>query len=57
MLLQMMGAAALTINIHGVLAEISGNFALSYGAIRGFLVIEYLHTGRRIPAASRPANE
>lgn len=57
MLLQMMGAAALTINKHGALAETSGNFALSYGAIRGFLVIEYLHTGRRIPAASRPANE
>jgi low temperature requirement protein LtrA len=55
-LLQMMGAAALTINIHGALAETSGNFAISYGAIRGFLVIEYLRTGRRIPAASRLAN-
>jgi low temperature requirement protein LtrA len=55
-LLQMMGAAALTINIHDALAETSGNFAISYGAIRGFLVIEYLRTGRRIPAASRLAN-
>jgi low temperature requirement protein LtrA len=55
-LLQMMGAAALTINIHGALAETSSNFAISYGAIRGLLVIEYLRTGRRIPAASRFAN-
>lgn len=55
-LLQMMGAAALTINIHGALAETSSNFAISYGAIRGFLVIEYLRTGRRIPAASKFAN-
>ena len=30
-LLQMMGVAALTINIHGALAETSGNFAISYG--------------------------
>jgi low temperature requirement protein LtrA len=55
-LLEMMGAAALTINIHGALAETSGNFAISYGAIRGFLVIEYLRTAHRIPAASRLAN-
>lgn len=55
-LLQMMGAAALTINIHGALAETSGNFAISYGAIRAFLVIEYLRAGRKIPAASRLAN-
>jgi low temperature requirement protein LtrA len=55
-LLQMMGAAALTINIHGALAETSSNFAISYGAIRGFLVIEYLRTGRRIPAARKFAN-
>jgi low temperature requirement protein LtrA len=55
-LLQMMGAAALTINIHGALAETSGNFAISYGAIRGFLVIEYIRTGRKIPAARTLAN-
>jgi low temperature requirement protein LtrA len=37
-LLQMMGAAALTINIHDALGETSGNFAISYAAIRAFLV-------------------
>jgi low temperature requirement protein LtrA len=52
----MMGAAALTINIHGALAETSGNFAISYGAIRAFLVFEYLRAGRKIPAASTLAN-
>ena len=52
----MMGAAALTINIHGALAEISGNFAISYGAMRAFLVIEYVRAGRKISAASRLAN-
>lgn len=31
-LLQMMGAAALTINIHDALGETSGNFAISYAA-------------------------
>ena len=51
--LQMMGAAALTINIHGALAETSGNFAISYAAIRFLLVIEYIRTGGKIPAASK----
>jgi low temperature requirement protein LtrA len=55
-LLQMMGASALTINIHGALAETSGNFAISYGAIRGFLVIEYIRAGRKVPAARSLAN-
>jgi len=40
--LQMMGAAALTINIHGALAETSDKFAISYAAIRILLVIEYI---------------
>ena len=56
-LLQMMGAAALTINIHGALAETSGNFAIAYGAIRGFLVIEYIRAGRKVPAARTFANK
>jgi low temperature requirement protein LtrA len=55
-LLQMMGAAALTINIHGTLAETSGNFAISYAALRAFLVVEYVRAGRKIPAASTLAN-
>ena len=56
-LLQMMGAAALTINIHGALAETSGNFAIAYGAIRSFLVIEYIRAGRKVPAARTFANK
>ena len=51
--LQMMGAAALTINIHGALAETSDKFAISYAAIRILLVIEYIRAGRKIPAASK----
>jgi low temperature requirement protein LtrA len=55
-LLQMIGAAALTINIHGALGETSGNFAISYAAVRAFLVIEYIRAGRKIPAARTLAN-
>jgi len=50
-LLQMAGAAALALNIHGALGETSSNFAISYAALRGLLVIEYLRAGSRIPAA------
>ena len=52
-LLQMAGAAALALNIHGALGDTSFNFAISYAALRGLLVIEYLRAGSRIPA-SRP---
>ena len=55
-LLQMVGAAALTINIHGASGETSGNFAISYAAIRAFLVIEYIRAGHKIPAARSLAN-
>jgi low temperature requirement protein LtrA len=55
-LLQMVGAAALIINIHGASGETSGNFAISYAAIRAFLVIEYIRAGRKIPAARALAN-
>jgi low temperature requirement protein LtrA len=55
-LLQMVGAAALIINIHGASGETSGNFAISYAAIRAFLVIEYIRAGRKIPAARVLAN-
>ena len=55
--LQMMGAAALTINIHGALAETSDKFAISYAAIRILLVFEYIRAGRKIPAASKFARE
>jgi low temperature requirement protein LtrA len=51
--LQMMGAAALTINIHGALAETSDKFAISYAVIRILLVVEYIRAGRKIPAASK----
>jgi low temperature requirement protein LtrA len=50
-LLQMAGATALALNIHGALGETSFNFAISYAAIRGLLVIEYLRAGSRIPTA------
>jgi low temperature requirement protein LtrA len=50
-LLQMAGAAALALNIHGALNETSFNFAISYAAIRALLVIEYVRAGQRIPAA------
>lgn len=55
-LLQMVGAAALTINIHGASGETSNNFAISYAAIRAFLVIEYIRAGHKIPAARLLAN-
>jgi low temperature requirement protein LtrA len=55
-LLQMIGAAALTINIRGALGETSGNFAISYAAIRAFLVLEYMRAGRKVPSASMLAN-
>lgn len=55
-LLQMVGAAALTINIHGALGETSGNFAISYAAIRAFLVIEYIRAGHKMPTARSLAN-
>ena len=35
-------SAALALNIHGALGETSFNFAISYAAIRGLLVIEVL---------------
>jgi low temperature requirement protein LtrA len=56
-LLQMAAAAALALNIHGALGETSFNFAISYAAIRGLLVIEYVRAGRRIPAARPFANK
>ncbi len=55
-LLQMVGAAALTINIHWASGEKSGNFAISYAAIRAFLVIEYIRAGHKIPTARSLAN-
>jgi low temperature requirement protein LtrA len=45
-LLQMMGAAAMAVNVTHGLGETG--FAL-YAAIRSLLVIEYIHIGRRIP--------
>jgi low temperature requirement protein LtrA len=50
-LLQMAGAAALALNIHGALGDTSSNFAIAYAALRGLLVIEYLRAGSRNPAA------
>jgi low temperature requirement protein LtrA len=54
-LLQMMGAAAIAVNVTHGLGETSAGFAL-YAAIRSFLVIEYIHIGRRIPL-TRPLTE
>jgi low temperature requirement protein LtrA len=55
-LLQMMGAAAMAVNVTHGLGESSAGFALSYAAIRSLLVIEYIRIGRRIPLA-RPLTE
>ena len=56
-LLQMAAAAALALSIHGALGETSFNFAISYAAIRGLLVIEYLRAGNRVPAARQFAKK
>jgi low temperature requirement protein LtrA len=52
-LLQMMGAAAMAVNVTHGLGETSAGFALSYAAIRFLLVIEYIRVGNRIPS-TRP---
>jgi low temperature requirement protein LtrA len=44
-LLQMVGAAALAVNVPNGLGNDSAGFALSYAAIRIILVIEYVRTG------------
>jgi low temperature requirement protein LtrA len=49
-LLQMMGAAAMAVNVTHGLGETSAGFALSYAAIRFLLVIEYIRVGYRMPA-------
>jgi low temperature requirement protein LtrA len=55
-LLQMMGAAAMAVNVSHALGETSAGFALSYSAIRFLLVLEYVRIGRRIPSA-KPLTE
>jgi low temperature requirement protein LtrA len=45
-LLQMVGAAALAVNVPDGLGSDSAGFALSYAAIRIILVLEYMRTGR-----------
>jgi low temperature requirement protein LtrA len=45
-LLQMIGAAALAVNVSDGLGNDSAGFALSYAAIRVILVVEYMRTGR-----------
>ena len=44
-LLQMIGAAALAVNVSDALGSGSVGFALSYAAIRIILVLEYVRTG------------
>ncbi|MFL6494371.1 MAG: low temperature requirement protein A [Nitrososphaera sp.] len=44
-LLQMVGAAALAVNVSDALGSGSAGFALSYAAIRIILVLEYVRTG------------
>ena len=46
LLLQMVGAAALAVNVPNGLANDSAGFALSYAGIRVILVLEYMRTGR-----------
>ena len=52
-LLQMMGAAAMAVNVTHGLGETSAGFALSYSAIRFLLVIEYIRVWYRLPS-TRP---
>ena len=52
-LLQMMGAAAMAVNVTHGLGETSAGFALSYAAIRFLLVIEYIRVWYRLPS-TRP---
>jgi low temperature requirement protein LtrA len=51
-LLQMIGAAALAVNVSDGLGKDSTGFALSYAAIRVILVVEYMRTGRSKPFSS-----
>jgi len=55
-LLQMMGAAAMAVNVSRGLGETSTGFALSYAAIRFLLVIEYVRIGYHIPS-TKPLTE
>src|SRR5687768_14084216 len=55
-LLQMMGAAAMAVNVSDGFGKTSVGFALSYAAIRFILVIEYLRIRRHITSA-RPLTE
>ncbi|MFZ0511931.1 MAG: low temperature requirement protein A [Candidatus Nitrosopolaris sp.] len=52
-LLQMAAAAFMAVCVPDGLGKNSTGFALSYAAIRAILVIEYLRTGRHVPA-TRP---
>jgi low temperature requirement protein LtrA len=51
-LLQMVGAAALAVNVTDGLGKSSSGFALSYAAIRIILVIEYVRASRRKSGSS-----
>lgn len=54
MLLQIAAAAFMAVSVpDGLLGKNSTWFALSYALIRAILVIEYLRTGRHVPAASQ----
>lgn len=48
---QMLAVAALAVNVHHGLGENSAGFALSYAAVRGVLVVEYLRAGKHVVAA------
>lgn len=49
-LLQMMGAAAMALSVHGALH--GPGFALSYAAVRMVLVLKYLRAARHVPHAA-----
>jgi low temperature requirement protein LtrA len=55
-LLQMMGAAAMAVNVSHGLGETTSGFALSYAAIRFLLVIEYVRIGHHVPS-TKPLTE
>lgn len=49
---QMLGIAAMAVNVHHGLEENAPGFALSYTAVRVILVFQYLRAARHVPPAS-----
>lgn len=48
---QMLGVAAMAVNVHGGLAESSAGFALSYATVRLILVFQYIRAAKHVASA------